>query len=142
MSLWTPGGEHEVPADRPGAAQPGGFDPDDLDDEQRAQLEAMAEEMAQVRAQLLQVPAATVVANHVMGLYELAAIHLSNQPPNLAEGRVAIDAMAAVVERLEGRLGENEPVLRDALAQLQLAFVQLKGAADAGPDGPGTAEEE
>ncbi|HET6664691.1 MAG TPA: hypothetical protein VFG94_10555 [Acidimicrobiales bacterium] len=134
MSLWTPGGEHEVPDDRPGGAQPAGFDPDDLDDEQRAQLEAMAEEMAQVRAQLLQVPASAVVANHVMGLYELAAIHLSNQPPNLGEGRVAIDAMAAVVEKLEGRLGENEPVLRDALAQLQLAFVQLKGASAAGAD--------
>jgi hypothetical protein len=134
MSLWTPGGEHEVPDDRPDGAQPAAFDPDDLDDEQRAQLEAMAEEMAQVRAQLLQVPASSVVANHVMGLYELAAIHLSNQPPNLGEGRVAIDAMAAVVEKLEGRLGENEPVLRDALAQLQLAFVQLKGAHDTDAD--------
>jgi hypothetical protein len=130
MSLWTPGGEHDVPG---GPAQaPTEFDPDDLDDEQRAQLEAMAQEMAEVRQQLLQVPASAVVANHVMGLYELAAIHLSNQPPNLAEGRVAIDAMAGVVERLEGRLGENEPVLRDALAQLRLAFVQLQGGAAPG----------
>ena len=125
MSLWTPGGEHDVPDDRP---QPGGIDPDDLTDEQREQLEAMAQEMAEVRQQLLQVPASTVVANHAMGLYELAAIHLSVQPPNLGEGRVAIDAMAGVVENLEGRLGENEPVLRDALAQLRLAFVQLQGA--------------
>ena len=136
MSLWTPGGEHDVPDDRSGggAGAPDGFadlgdlDPDQLTDEQRAQLEAMAGEMAQVRAQLLSVPASTVVANHVMGLYELAAIHLSNQPPNLGEGRVAIDAMAGVVEALEGRLGENEAVLRDALAQLRLAFVQLQGA--------------
>ena len=126
MSLWTPGGEHEVPD------EPGGIDPDDLSDEDRARLEAMAQEMAEVRQQLLQVPASTVVANHVMGLYELAAIHLSAQPPNLGEGRVAIDAMAGVVENLAGRLGENEPVLRDALAQLRLAFVQLQGAADAG----------
>jgi hypothetical protein len=139
MSLWTPGGEHDVPDDRPGGgagpdqfADFGDIDPDQLTDEQRAQLEAMAGEMAQVRAQLLSVPASTVVANHVMGLYELAAIHLSSQPPNLDEGRVAIDAMAGVVEALEGRLGENEPVLRDALAQLRLAFVQLQGAADDG----------
>jgi hypothetical protein len=125
VSLWTPGGEHEVPGDD---VEPGGIDPDDLSDEDRARLEAMAQEMAQVREQLLQVPASTVVANHAMGLYELAAIHLSTQPPNLGEGRVAIDAMAGVVEGLEGRLGENEPVLRDALAQLRLAFVQLQGA--------------
>ena len=115
MSLWTPGGEHDVPDDRPG----GGAGPDQL---------------AQVRAQLQSVPASTVVANHVMGLYELAAIHLSNQPPNLGEGRVAIDAMAGVVEALEGRLGENEPVLRDALAQLRLAFVQLQEAVGDGDD--------
>ena len=133
MSLWTPGGEHEVPDDDPHAGfDPGGIDPDDLSDEDRARLETMAQEMAEVRQQLLQVPASTVVANHAMGLYELAAIHLSNQPPNLPEGRVAIDAMAGVVEGLEGRLGENEPVLRDALAQLRLAFVQLQAAAGEG----------
>jgi hypothetical protein len=129
VSLWTPGGEHPIGDDDPGmGVDPAGIDPDDLSDEDRARLEAMAQEMAQVREQLLQVPASTVVANHAMGLYELAAIHLSNQPPNLGEGRVAIDAMAGVVEGLEGRLGENEPVLRDALAQLRLAFVQLQGA--------------
>ena len=127
MSLWTPGGEHPVGDDEPqGSFEPGGIDPDDLSEEDRARLESMAQEMAEVRQQLLQVPASTVVANHAMGLYELAAIHLSNQPPNLEEGRVAIDAMAGVVEGLEGRLGENEPVLRDALAQLRLAFVQLQ----------------
>ena len=125
MSLWTPGGEHEVPRDR---QEPGGIDPDDLTDEDRERLEAMAQEMADVRQQLLQVPATTVVANHAMGLYELAAIHLSAQPPNLEEARVAIDAMAGIVENLPGRLGENETVLRDALAQLRLAFVQLQGA--------------
>lgn len=131
MSLWTPSGEHDVPRDGSGPAGP---DPDDLNDEDRQRLEAMAQEMADVRQQLLQVPASTVVANHVMGLYELAAIHLSDQPPNLTEARVAIDAMAGVVERLGGRLGENEPVLLDALAQLRLAFVQLQGAATSGDE--------
>jgi hypothetical protein len=38
--------------------------------------------------------------------------------------------MRAVVEKLPGRLGENEQVLRDALSQLQLAFVQLKERAE------------
>jgi hypothetical protein len=85
--------------------------------------------MDEVRQQLASVPAAVVVANHAMGLYELAAIHLSSQPPNFAEAQVAIDAMAAIVERLQGRLGENEPTLNDALNQLKMAYVQLKGAA-------------
>lgn len=123
MSLWTPGGEHELPDDDPTA---------DLSEEERERLEAMAHEMAEVRQQLLQVPASTVVANHAMGLYELAAIHLSASPPGLGEARVAIDAMGAVCDALEGRLGENEGVLRDALAQLRLAFVQLQAAAGEG----------
>ena len=116
MSLWTPGGEHGVP------------DPDELSDEERARLEEAAEEVADIRRQLAEVPAARVVANHAMGLYELAAIHLSNQPPNLAEARVAIDAMGGIVDALDDRMGEDEGVLRDALAQLRLAFVQLQAA--------------
>ena len=63
-------------------------------------------------------------------LYELAAIHLANEPPSLGEAQVAIDAMTALIEGLPGRLGENEPVLREALQQLQLAFVQLRGEAE------------
>ena len=77
-------------------------------------------------------PAATVVANHAMGLYELAAIHLSTEPPNLAEARLAIDAMGAHRRGPRGRLGEDERSLRDALAQLRLAFVQLQAAAGEG----------
>ena len=45
---------------------------------------------------------------------------------------MAIDAMGGIVDALEGRLGENETVLRDALAQLRLAFVQLQAAAGEG----------
>lgn len=126
MSLWTPGGEHQP--SRPNEP----IDPEDLTDQERERLEEMAGQMAEVRQQLLQVPASTVVANHAMGLYELAAIHLSDQPPGLDEARVAIDAMGGIVESLEGRLGENETVLRDALAQLRLAYVQLQAAAGEG----------
>jgi hypothetical protein len=70
-----------------------------------------------------------------MGLYELAAIHLSSEPPAFSEAEVAIDGMSAVVEALQGRLGENEPTLRDALSQLRVAYVQLKGAAEATTEG-------
>jgi hypothetical protein len=128
--LWTPGGEHRVPDDRNG--------PEDLRDDP-ATDEAMADdveaelraEMDEVRQRLAEVPAAQVVANHAMGLFELGAIHLSQEPPNLAEAALAIDAMAAVVEGVGDRLGPNAGVLRDALAQIQMAFVQVKGASPA-----------
>ena len=121
-SLWTPGGEHPVdpesttaPATIPGTeAEP--------DSETEAEIRA---ELDEVRRQLAQVPPEVVVANHAMGLYELAAIHLSQDPPNAQAAALAIDAMGALVDGLAGRLGEGEPTLRDALSQLRLIFVQL-----------------
>ena len=134
MSLWTPGGEHEVPrqptpaADDTGVEGLPGFD--ELTPEQQQQAMAMARELAETRERLAQVPAAEVVANHVMGLYELAAIHLSVDPPSLDDARLAIDAMVALVDGLSGRLGEHEPVLIEARTQLQMAFVEVKRAID------------
>jgi hypothetical protein len=133
MSLWTPGGEH--PVDRepasPNADEPVEDDPlAGLTPEERERAMAMAAEMDDVRRQLASVPAAVVVANHAMGLYELAAIHLSSDPPNFREGQLAIDAMSALVDGLQGRLGDNEPTLADALRQLKMAYVQLRGASD------------
>src|SRR6476661_1591045 len=155
MSLWTPGGEHPVdrgansPSADPGpaAAPPVGAAfqqaQEQLTPEQEAEAEAMAAEMAQVREQLASVPAAVVVANHAMGLYELAAIHLSQQPPNKPEAKVAIDAFGALVEALQGRLGSDEPVLVDALSQLRLAFVQVAAApSDASPSAPDSPDDQ
>lgn len=127
MSLWTPGGEH-TPGDDPAAPGPGA---DDLSPDERRQLEAMQAEMAEVRAQLLAAPAAVVIANHAMGIYELAAIHLTAERPQLAEASLAIDALAALVEGLEGRLGEAEPTLREALGQLRAAYLEVRGRAGA-----------
>lgn len=138
-SLWTPGGEHPVgdadagqqPQQAPSPGAPTGA-PDDADPlaglspEERERAEEMAAQMADVQRQLLEAPPETVVANHAMGLYELAAIHLSAEQPSLESARLAIDAMAAILEQLEGRLGEAEATLRDALGQLQMAFVQIQ----------------
>ena len=41
---------------------------------------------------------------------------------------LAIDAMGSLVDGLKGRLGENEPSLRDALAQIRMAYVQFEAA--------------
>jgi Domain of unknown function (DUF1844) len=76
----------------------------------------------------LSAPAEVVVANHAYGLFELAAIHLSESPPNLGAARLAIDAMSSLVEALAGRLGEVENSLREAVSQIRLAYVQIGGA--------------
>ena len=87
----------------------------------------VAEELARTRQRLLSEPAEQVVVNHAIGLYELGAIHLlSAAPPNLPEAALAIDALACLIEGLQGRLGEGEAVLRDALSNIRMAFVQIK----------------
>lgn len=146
-SLWTPGGEH--PVERGGAPEPPppGAEADPLaglSDEERAQAEAMAAEMAAARQRVLEAPADMVVANHAMGLYELAAIHLSEHEPDLVASRLAIDAMGQLVEGLAGRLGEAEPTLKDALTQLRMAFVQIsqQHAGEAEGGAPGTEAED
>jgi hypothetical protein len=84
------------------------------------------------RARLAGVPAETVVVNHVMGLYELAAIHLGAEPPRLGEASLAIDAVACLVEGLGERLGPEIGTLTVALSNIRLAFVQIKAATLAG----------
>ena len=101
-----------------------------LSDEERAQAEEMAQQLAEAREQIANTPASVVVGNHAMGLYELGAIHLSQQPPNLDEARLAIDALGALVEELEGRLGEHEATLKEALHQIRMAFVQISRVVD------------
>ena len=154
-TLWTPGGEVPVgdrstgPADEPAApddaaAAPEDFDLDSLSPEEREQAEQYIRELAESRERLKAVPASVVVANHAMGLYELAALHLSNQPPNFAEGAVAIDALGALLDGMKGRLGEAESTLQDALSQIRMAFVQLKNrpSEDADPDETGDGDSE
>jgi len=150
MSLWTPGGEVPVERNRGGqpeagtqadqgaagamiseealaeAAAAAGIDLADLSPEERAQLEAMMVEMAEVQAQLASAPAAQVILNHMRGFYDLAGIHLSQSPPNFDEASLAIDAMAAVLDALEPRFGDDGPMMRQALTQLQTAFIELR----------------
>ncbi len=151
-TLWTPGGEVPVgdrpsdaaPASSAGASDPSapeGFDLDSLSPEEREQAEQYIRELAESRERLKSVPASVVVANHAMGLYELAALHLASQPPNFTEATVAIDALGALLDGMKDRLGEPEATLREAMSQIRMAFVQLKNrpqdpeAADTGDDG-------
>lgn len=135
-SLWTPDGEHPVERERQGQAPPqatpgpsgdGDADPriEDLPPEQRAQVEAMARQMQEAQARMLQAPPEAVVGQYVLQLYDVAALYLSQEPPRIDDARLAIDAFKAVVETLGDRLGEAEQPLRQNLHQLQLAFVEV-----------------
>lgn len=104
---------------------PGAPDLDDLSPEERAQAEAIAAEMAEARARIAETPAAIVISNHAMGLYELGAIHLTQDPPNVDEAKVAIDAMSSILTACEGRLGEAEATLNQALQQIQMVFIEI-----------------
>ena len=89
----------------------------------------MVREMAAARERLLQAPASAVVANHAMGLFELAALHLSQQKPDFVQAGLAIDAMAAIVDGLGDRLDDAVPTLQEGLQQLRMTYVQLKNQA-------------
>jgi hypothetical protein len=131
--LWTPDGERPVGRPTPPPAggvggDPGFGDEGDLDDE------AIAQQVAAMRAELANSPVEVVVANHCYGLFELSAVYLSQQPPLLSQARLAIDALGCLVSGLEGRLGEAEDTLKDGLSQLRLAYVQIDGAQRAGAE--------
>lgn len=97
-------------------------------DQDKQQPETDTEDRAkidQLREELLSSPPEVVIANHCFGLFELAAIYLSNDPPRLRAATLAIDALAAIADSLKGRLGEHEQEITDAAAQLRLAYIQV-----------------
>jgi uncharacterized protein with GYD domain len=95
--------------------------------EEQQQIAEAQQAMEETRARLASVPAEVVVTHHVMGLYELAAIHLSAEQPDLVQAALAIDALACLVDGLGDRLGPEAPTMIDALQNIRLAFVQIKG---------------
>jgi hypothetical protein len=120
--LWTPGdGEPTQPA--AGAAE--SAPPSD------EEIEALRE----LHGRLAATPVADVIVNHAIGIWQLALVHLgvvtppdaSGQPApaNLAAAGLAIDALSAIVDGLVGRLGEGEQMLRDALGQAQMLYVEV-----------------
>ena len=108
---------------------PDGPDGDDgIDDaERQARAREVMDELSESRRRIAEVPATQVIENHLIGLFELANIHLASGPEHLREAALAIDALGAVVEGLAGRLGANESLLVAALQQIRLTFVQVKG---------------
>ena len=140
-SLWTPSGEHFPQREGNDAASSPPDPAGDTDVTHMSSDEPLTEEQAAaladveaMRAQLAHTPAEVVVANHCYGLFELAAIYLSQSPPMLFQARLAIDGLGSLLDGLRGRLGEAEPALHESLSQLRLAFVRLEGAEAAGAE--------
>ena len=125
---------------RPGA--PG----DDASGNQAAPTNEEIEALRAVHAKLVATPVEDVVANHALGIWQLALVHLGVITPPDADGRppepnlvaagFAIDALAALVDGLGDRLGAHEPVLRDALTQAQMLFVDVSDGRADPADGP------
>tara|TARA_B100001167_G_C16737651_1_gene289347 strand:- start:449 stop:802 length:354 start_codon:yes stop_codon:yes gene_type:complete len=86
---------------------------------------AMEQQLREAQEQLLSVPASQIVANHIIGLFELAALHLRVDPPDLEEARLPIDAMGVLVEQLGDQLPEHQ-TLTAALHQIRLAYVEVQ----------------
>ena len=146
-SLWTPDGERPVSRDSAPAAEPEpaaasgsdplraaaaalGLDLDAMTEEDRAQLEAELAEMMQVRRQVAATPAAEMLTNYLMRFFDLATIYLEAEPPAFGEAATVIEAFRSVLEGVGDRLGENEPLLQEALGQAQMVFVQVKNATE------------
>jgi len=130
MSLWTPSGEHRIPDERPsGPGRDSAPSPADRAGGPEADDPGAAAAVEELRRQLADAPAEVVVANHCYGLFELAAVYLSQQPPLLEQARLAVDALGCIVDGLGERLGEAHGPLQEALAQVRLAYVQIDATA-------------
>ena len=135
-TLWTPSGEHRPAEDDP---QTGA----EVDSGTGTPTAEEVEALREVHTRLMATPVQDVVANHALGIWQLALVHLgvitppdgdgSPSVPNLAAAGFAIDAMAALVDGLGERLGAHEQVLRDALSQAQMLFVEVSEAREPAP---------
>ncbi len=127
-TIWTPGGERPVRrSDEPVKSEPTKsiFDRESDEDFTEQDIAQAKKELEDARAQLAEAPAEEVIANHCYGLFELAALYLSSSPPALSKAKLAIDALGCLVDGLGPRLGEPHDQMKEALAQIRLAYIEL-----------------
>ncbi|MGB2756709.1 MAG: hypothetical protein WBD02_03495 [Acidimicrobiia bacterium] len=150
-SLWTPYGEHNAQDSQPESSPAEGAsslpeqaiaaESEESSPEARTGGQPYSEEelreIAAIQQQMLSTPPADLVANHVLGLFEIGMLHLSavaaikrsgeliDVSPHLEAARLGIDAVSALVDALGDRLAPHQPTLEQALTQARLAFVEL-----------------
>jgi Domain of unknown function (DUF1844) len=98
------------------------------------------DQLEQLREQLASVSAGDVVAEAALSLIALAYVRLGIPPEqharfrDLDAARLLVDALGGMLSATEGRLGPPEPSLRDALANLRLAFAEAAAHPDDAPE--------
>jgi hypothetical protein len=113
---------------------PPGFDPANPPSEE--------ELAAAYEAQLKQLRVEDVVLQTVVSLLNLGGRKAGLAPGtederDLAQVRVAIEGIRGLLPLVEAQLGPDAKTLRDALSQLQMAYVQLGGGEGQAPAEPG-----
>lgn len=109
------------------------------EEELRAAYEA---EFARLRVD--EVLVQTVVSLLNLGARKAGLVPGGEGERDLEQVQMAIDGARALLPIAEPALGPNAAPLRDALAQLQLAYAQLAGGGEAPPEapaGPGDADQ-
>jgi Domain of unknown function (DUF1844) len=102
------------------------------------------DQLEQLREQLASVAAGDVVAEAALSLIALAYVRLGIPPEqharfrDLDQARLLVDALGGVLSATEGRLGAPEAGLRDALANLRMAYAEVA----AHPEGAAAPEQE
>jgi hypothetical protein len=105
-----------------------GFDPNNPPSEE--------ELAAAYEAQLKQLRVEDVVLQTVVSLLNLGGRKAGLAPGtederDVAQVRMAVDAARGLLPLVEDKLGPDAATLRDAISQLQMAYVQLSGGGEA-----------
>jgi len=93
---------------------------------------------AAYEAQLKQLRVEDVVLQTIVSLLNLGGRKAGLAPGtederDLAQVKVAVDGVRGLLPLVESQLGPDASALRDALSQLQMAYVQLGGGGEGAP---------
>jgi hypothetical protein len=127
-TLWTPEGEHRIPRENSANNKEPSIEPEqmtesvpNIDDMSEEELEEMVNK---VRSEVLSTPAIQIILNHISGLGELAAIHLSVDKPDLNSARLAIDCLEAISTTIKDRVdAQISDAVDTMLNQLRMAWI-------------------
>jgi hypothetical protein len=104
------------------------------------------EELAALEAEMDRISVDDVLLQTIVSLVNLGARKAGlggaeGPPADLEQTRQAIEGARALLPLLEARHGDKLGQIRDALSQLQMAYVQQSGRSGEGGEGPGGGSE-